>query len=62
MYLTGDVWGYVIEGALLGQLEESCWGFFGYDYCVEQAQEAAEHIRKRLNEIEDHLATCSYDI
>ena len=41
-YLTGDVWGFVIEheGAHL----ESCFGMFGRGYCQQQAEEAAKHI------------------
>lgn len=30
-YLSGDVYGYVVG-------EDSCWGFYGYDYCVEEAR------------------------
>jgi hypothetical protein len=32
-YLSGDVWGYAIEA-----LGDSCWGFFGYDYCETEAK------------------------
>ncbi len=58
-YLTGDVWGYTIEpdpdqepGA--GELEmDSCWGFYGDDYCLEEAKReidahVAEHKKQRL--------------
>jgi hypothetical protein len=31
-YLTGDVWGYVIEDSARNELE-SCWGFYGERYC-----------------------------
>lgn len=41
-YLTGDVWGYVIDHN--GRHLDSCWGFFGRKYCEEQANEAASHI------------------
>jgi len=41
-YLTGDVWGYVIEDDN-GEPLESCWGFFGREYCEEQAKEALEY-------------------
>jgi hypothetical protein len=35
-YLTGNVWGYVIEGN--GE-RESCWGYIGdYKYCLEEAR------------------------
>jgi hypothetical protein len=36
-YLSGDVWGYNIKG-----LDDSCWGFFGYDYCEREAQSAID--------------------
>lgn len=36
-YLTGDVWGYVIEDED-GEHIESCWGFFGDKYAVEEGQ------------------------
>ena len=42
-YLTGDVWGYVIERD--GEEVSSCWGFFGDKYCVEEAKRVAESIR-----------------
>jgi hypothetical protein len=70
MYLTGDVWGYIIDHE--GE-HDSCLGFFGYDYCVSEAKSIAEWIAKkvaddeaaeakRLADIEAHLATCSYEI
>ena len=39
-YLTGDVWGYVIEDAETGEHIDSCWGMFGYDYCEQEARAA----------------------
>ena len=36
-YLTGDVWGYIIEDDS-GEVLDSCWGFFGHDYCEEEAK------------------------
>ncbi len=35
-YLSGDVWGYVIEDAD-GSDVDSCWGFYGLDYCKQEA-------------------------
>lgn len=32
-YLSGDVWGYNIE-----QFNDSCWGYYGYDTCLEEAK------------------------
>jgi hypothetical protein len=43
-YLTGDVWGYRI---FKGEEEvDSCWGFFGRDYCEQQAKETVEAMVK----------------
>jgi hypothetical protein len=36
-YLNGDVYGYVVED-VHGEHVNSCWGFFGYDYAVHEAQ------------------------
>ena len=33
--LTGNVRGYVVEDAE-GEHVDSCWGFYGYDYAVEE--------------------------
>jgi hypothetical protein len=38
MYLTGQVYGYVIDD---GE-GDSLWGMYGYDYCVEEAKRACE--------------------
>lgn len=38
-YLTGDVYGYIIEDPD-GEVIESVWGFFGYDYVVQEAKAA----------------------
>ena len=43
-YLTGDVWGYRI---FKGEEEvDSCWGFYGRDYCEQQAKETIEAMVK----------------
>jgi len=39
-YLTGQVYGYVITHKK--QEVDSCWGFYGYDYCVQSAKEAVD--------------------
>lgn len=41
-YLTGDVWGYVIKED--GEEVESCWGFYGYDYCEQEAKSIIENL------------------
>lgn len=47
-YLSGDVWGYVVDPD--GDNEESCWGFYGFDYCVSEAKSMAEHVAKKKAE------------
>jgi hypothetical protein len=39
-YLTGSVYGFIVEDKD-GETVDSCWGFFGLDYCIEQATESA---------------------
>lgn len=36
-YLSGDVYGYVIEDGE-GAHVDSCWGFYGIEYCKEEAR------------------------
>lgn len=48
-YLTGDVWGYIIEDDD-GEHIDSCWGFFGHDYCEQEAQEMVDFLEKQEKE------------
>jgi len=43
-FLSGEVYGYVIEDAN-GENIDSCWGFFGYDYCKGAGESMLELIR-----------------
>jgi len=45
-YLTGDVWGYVVTDET-GEEVESCFGFFGYDFCEQEAQTAAAYLENQ---------------
>ena len=45
-YLTGDVWGYVIEDEE-GNLVDSCWGFFGREYAESEAEAAAKYYEQK---------------
>lgn len=51
-YLTGQVYGYIIEDENDEQLD-SCWGFLGdYKYCLEEAKSVADyHAEQRENEL-----------
>jgi hypothetical protein len=42
-YLEGDVWGFIVEDEDTGEHLDSCWGFFGREYCEEEAQRALEY-------------------
>ena len=48
-YLTGDVYGYIVEHEKSGE-EDSCWGFFGTEYCIEEAKSVAEYLDKDYQE------------
>lgn len=41
-WLTGDVYGYWIEDES-GEHLDSCWGFYGFDYCMAEAESMADH-------------------
>jgi hypothetical protein len=41
-YLSGDVWGFTIEDS-----DESCWGFYGEDYCLSEAKSIVDYIVER---------------
>ena len=36
-YLKGDVYGYIIKNPD-GETVDSCWGFYGYEYCIEEGK------------------------
>jgi len=42
-FLTGDVWGFTVEDTD-GEEIESCWGFYGYDYCEQEARAVVDSI------------------
>jgi hypothetical protein len=48
-YLTGDVYGYIVEHEESGE-EESCWGFFGTEYCIEEAKSVAECLERNYQD------------
>jgi hypothetical protein len=41
-WMEGDVYGYVVSDEAGNHLD-SCWGFYGFDYAVAEAREAAEY-------------------
>jgi len=42
-YLTGQVYGFDITNPKNGECVDSCWGFFGQDYCVTEANDVADN-------------------
>jgi len=55
MYLRGDVWGYTIYDD--GTEIESCWSFFGHDYCKQEAESICKTLEashwKQLDWVEE---------
>lgn len=47
-YLEGDCYGYVVADNT--PFNDSCWGFIGFKYAKEQANEAAEDAAKQMAE------------
>ncbi|MAT51153.1 MAG: hypothetical protein CMK32_08220 [Porticoccaceae bacterium] len=47
-YLTGDIWGYVIEDEE-GNHIDSCWSMLGREYCEEEAKSQAEWFSQEQN-------------
>ena len=41
-YLTGEVYGFIVEDEDGEQLD-SCWGFFGYDYCKVEGKQSLDY-------------------
>jgi hypothetical protein len=37
-YLTGDIYGYRITDTETDEKLDSCWGFYGSDYCMEEGK------------------------
>ena len=46
-FLTGDVWGYVVENAD-GEHLDSCWGLYGIRYAIEEGRASARQEDARL--------------
>lgn len=42
-YLTGDIYGYRITDTETDEKLDSCWGFYGSDYCMEEAKRIVEY-------------------
>ena len=47
-YLSGDVWGYVVEDED-GETVDSCWGFYGEKYAQEEANSALKYAQDQAD-------------
>ena len=55
-YLRGEVYGYIVERVERDEDDEelgserldSCWGWYGLDYCIEQGRSAAERYKEEV--------------
>lgn len=45
-YLTGDVYGFIITGEDDDE-HESCWGFYGMQYCIDEAKSVADWLAEQ---------------
>jgi len=45
-YLTGDVYGFRITDTETEEEVDSCWGFYGDNYCMEEAEGIVNHMMK----------------
>lgn len=52
-YLSGDVYGYTAG-------DDSCWGFYGYDYCLQEAKGIVDYqikksLKLKLNRLKEFI-------
>ena len=48
-YLTGDVYGYRITNPETDEEIDSCWNFFGSDYCMKEAESIVAYILAKVD-------------
>jgi len=46
-YFNGEAYGYIIRGPGI-DVQDSVWGFFGYDYCLTSAKQVADYYANEL--------------
>jgi hypothetical protein len=58
-YLSGDVWGYAVEDES-GETLDSCWGFYGHDYCKSEGESMLKFHQERqdVTDRETAMAEC----
>lgn len=53
-YIGGDVYGYEITDES-GEMLDSCWGFYGFDYCKREAASAAANLLSKHKSIAETI-------
>jgi hypothetical protein len=48
-YLTGDVYGYRITDTETDEEVDSCWGYYGDDYCMKEAESIATYMLAKID-------------
>lgn len=51
-FLRGDIWGYIIEDEE-EEVVESCWGFYGNKYCIEEGKNMLKWVVDNHNKEEN---------
>jgi len=46
-YINGEVYGYIVKDEE-GEEVDSCWGFIGYDYVIEEAKQSAKSQKETI--------------
>lgn len=54
-FVNDEVYGYVITNDETGEEVSSCWGYYGYDYCMEEAKSISEYHEKKLAEENEQI-------
>lgn len=57
-YLTGDIWGYVIDD---GPYSDSLWGIYGYKEAIEAGKNAIDWIIKYKEQVHDNMVQILVD-
>lgn len=60
-YLQGEVFGYKVFDAD-GEDLDSCWGFYGEDYCIEEAKSIVDWYVKKNKETKEKLLDISIPV
>lgn len=63
-YLTGDIYGYRITDTETDEELDSCWGFYGSDYCLEEAKRIVQYYieKDKPEESEEYYTGLLYGV